>query len=66
MKENRISFDELFRQNERRFQYYQRNLSIDPLPSEGLVVIWWPYRQYHPDLGLLATYFIYFIRKRLI
>jgi len=68
MNKNKISFDELFSQNERRFQYY-KNLRIDShheFFNEGLVIVWRPYRQYRPDLGLMATYFSYVIRVRLM
>ncbi|WP_156418743.1 hypothetical protein [Lentibacillus amyloliquefaciens] len=69
MIKNKISFEVFFKQNELRFQYYIRNLEIGLYHEffyEGIVFMWQPYRQYQPDLGPMATYFNYVIRRHLI
>ncbi|SFE37359.1 hypothetical protein SAMN05216238_11413 [Lentibacillus persicus] len=69
MIKNRIAFDEVFRQNERRYQYYKRYWRTElhcGFFNERLVVIWSPYRKWQSDAGVLATYFNYVIRNRMM
>ncbi|HLR08764.1 MAG TPA: sigma-70 family RNA polymerase sigma factor [Bacillota bacterium] len=70
MDKNKVTFEEIFRQNERRIHYHIHKLNIsDPhreFYQEGLVAMWNAYRAYRPDKGPLATYFNYTIRNRLI
>ncbi|WP_249870786.1 sigma factor [Oceanobacillus saliphilus] len=69
-KENDVTFEEIFKQNERRIYYQMQRLGIhDPSKefyTEGLYAMWMAYKKYEPDKGLLATYFNYAIRNRLI
>lgn len=68
MIKNRIAFDEVFRQNERRYQYYKRYWRTESdggFFNESLVVIWSPYRKWRSDAGVLTTYFNYVIRNRM-
>lgn len=64
-----MSFEEIFKQNERRIHYHIHRLGIrDPYQdfySEGLLAMWTAYQQYNPNKGPLGTYFNYIIRNRL-
>jgi len=68
--DNRIAFEEIFEQNKRRIHYQLHKLNIrDPHQEffqEGLVAMWRAYESYQPDKGLMATYFNYMIRNRMI
>ncbi|RYG71357.1 sigma-70 family RNA polymerase sigma factor [Lentibacillus lipolyticus] len=68
--DNRISFDDIFKQNKRRIHYQIHKMHInDPQQEffqEGLVAMWRAYETYQPDKGPMATYFNYAIRNRLI
>ncbi|WP_100010200.1 sigma-70 family RNA polymerase sigma factor [Lentibacillus sediminis] len=70
MSENKMTFEEIFEQNERRIHYHIHRLNIrDPhqeFYQEGLFAMWNAYRSYQPDKGPLATYFNYVIRHRMI
>ncbi|WP_090236158.1 sigma-70 family RNA polymerase sigma factor [Lentibacillus halodurans] len=70
MEKNKITFEEIFKQNERRIHYHIHRLNIrDPhqeFYQEGLVAMWNAYENYKPDKGPMATYFNYMIRNRLI
>lgn len=65
-----FTFEEIFRQNEKRIHYHTLKLGIhDPhreYYSEGLYAMWNAYKKYEPDKGPFATYFNYIIRNRLI
>ena len=65
-----FTFEEIFKQNERRIHYQIHKLGIrDPhreFYSEGLYALWHAYQKYEPDKGPLATYFNFMIRNRLI
>ncbi|MBP1970759.1 DNA-directed RNA polymerase specialized sigma24 family protein [Virgibacillus natechei] len=69
-KKKQFSFEEIFKQNERRIQYHLRQLRIqDPhqeFYQEGLRAMMMAYETYHPDEGPFATYFNVMIRNRLI
>ncbi|MBP1971348.1 RNA polymerase sigma factor (sigma-70 family) [Virgibacillus natechei] len=69
-KNEQVSFEEIFKQNERRVYYHIHQLRIqDPLQEfyrEGLIAMWKTYGTYHPDEGPFATYFNFIIRNRLI
>ncbi|MEI3598648.1 MULTISPECIES: sigma factor [unclassified Oceanobacillus] len=58
---NEISFEEIFKQNERRIYYHIHRLGIhDPYQdfySEGLHTLWTAHRKYNPNKGPLRTYF---------
>ncbi|GAA0428378.1 hypothetical protein GCM10008983_00830 [Lentibacillus halophilus] len=64
------TFDDIFKQNERRIHYQIHKMNIrDPHQEffqEGLVALWNAYETYQPDKGSMATYFNYMIRNRLI
>src|SRR5690625_4841884 len=66
----RMSFEEIFEQNERRIYYHMHKLQVwDPQEEfyqEGLVSMWNAYEKYEPDKGPMATYFNYMIRNRMI
>ena len=71
MKENeKVPFEEIIKQNERRIYYYIHKLNVkDPhqeFYQEGLVAMWNAYNTYQPDKGPLETYFNYMIRNRMI
>ncbi|HLS07975.1 sigma-70 family RNA polymerase sigma factor [Lentibacillus sp.] len=70
MDKRQVTFDEIFKQNERRIHYYIHRLNIrDPHQEyyqEGLVAMWDAYEKYQPDKGPMATYFNYIIRNRMI
>ncbi|MFB4167351.1 sigma-70 family RNA polymerase sigma factor [Virgibacillus sp. JSM 102003] len=65
-----MTFEEIFKQNEKRIHYHMLKLGInDPHREfyvEGLYAMWAAYKKYDPDKGPLATYFNYTIRNRLI
>ncbi|MCG1027019.1 sigma-70 family RNA polymerase sigma factor [Virgibacillus halodenitrificans] len=67
---DKMTFEEIMKQNERRIHYHIHKLNIrDPHKeyfNEGLIVLWRAYESYQPDKGPLATYFNYSIRNRLI
>ncbi|MGY0691356.1 sigma-70 family RNA polymerase sigma factor [Virgibacillus sp. FSP13] len=69
-KDNKVTFEEIFKQNERRIHYQIHKLRIqDPHREfyvEGLYAMWLAYKKYKPDQGLMSTYFNYTIRNRLI
>jgi RNA polymerase sigma factor (sigma-70 family) len=64
------SFEEVFKQNERRIYYHIQRLGIHDTHREfyleGLYAMWKAYQKYEPDKGTLSTYFNYTIRHRLI
>lgn len=66
----RMTFEEVFKQNERRINYHMLKLGInDPHREfyvEGIYAMWMAYKKYEPNKGPLATYFNYTIRNRLI
>ncbi|MTW88222.1 sigma-70 family RNA polymerase sigma factor [Virgibacillus dakarensis] len=68
--EQKASFEEIFRQNERRIHYHIHKLHIqDPHNEfyvEGLYAMWCAYKKYRPDQGVMSTYFNFTIRNRLI
>ncbi|MBP1970757.1 RNA polymerase sigma factor (sigma-70 family) [Virgibacillus natechei] len=70
MSKDNVTFEEIFKQNERRIHYYIHRLNIrDPhqeFYTEGLVAMWNAYEKYQPDKGPMATYFNYTIRNRMI
>lgn len=65
-----MTFEEIFKQNERRIHYHIHRLNLrDPHQEyfqEGLVALWKAYENYQPDKGPMSTYFNYQIRNRLI
>ncbi|MEC5424815.1 sigma-70 family RNA polymerase sigma factor [Virgibacillus sp. C22-A2] len=67
---NNQTFEEIYKQNERRIHFYIHKLKInDPQQEffqEGLCAMWNAYETYQPDKGTMATYFNYTIRNRLI
>ena len=69
-KDSDLSFEEIFKQNERRIYYQIQRLGIydssREFYTEGLYAMWIAYKKYQPDKGPLATYFNYTIRNRLI
>ncbi|WP_373895127.1 sigma-70 family RNA polymerase sigma factor [Virgibacillus sp. CBA3643] len=70
MRTDNETFEEIFKQNERRIHYHIHKLNIrDPhqeFYSEGLVAMWNAYEKYQPDKGPMSTYFNYTIRNRMI
>ncbi|QKY68718.1 sigma-70 family RNA polymerase sigma factor [Lentibacillus sp. CBA3610] len=68
--EKKLTFEEIFEQNELRIHYQIHKMHIhDPHQEffqEGLVALWNAYETYQPDKGPMATYFNYMIRNRLI
>ncbi|MEN1968544.1 sigma-70 family RNA polymerase sigma factor [Lentibacillus sp. N15] len=64
------SFEDIFKQNERRIHYQIHKLNIqDPHNEfyvEGLYAMWCAYKKYRPDQGVMSTYFNFTIRNRLI
>ncbi|MUK87497.1 sigma-70 family RNA polymerase sigma factor [Ornithinibacillus sp. L9] len=68
--EKEFSFEEIFKQNERRIHFYIHKLGLhDPHREyyvEGIYAMWIAYKKYQPDKGPLSTYFNYTIRNRLI
>ncbi|MBM7599038.1 RNA polymerase sigma factor (sigma-70 family) [Virgibacillus halotolerans] len=69
-KTGKITFEEIFKQNERRIHYYIHRMNVrDPhreFYQEGMVAMWNAYESYQPDKGPLSTYFNYMIRNRMI
>lgn len=69
-KYNKPTFEEIYKENERRIYYQMHKLGIrDPhreFYMEGLYAMWQAYKNYEPQKGTLATYFNYMIRNRLI
>ncbi|WP_047984284.1 sigma-70 family RNA polymerase sigma factor [Ornithinibacillus californiensis] len=70
MEKKDFTFEEIFKQNEKRIHYHIHKLHIrDPYNEfyvEGLYAMWLAYKKYQPDKGPLATYFNFAIRNRLI
>lgn len=70
MEKGKITFEDIFKQNERRIHYHIHRLNIrdsqQEFYQEGLVAMWNAYETYQPDKGPLATYFNYIIRNRMI
>lgn len=68
--EEDFTFEEIFKQNEKRIHYQIHKLHInDPHNEfyvEGLYAMWLAYKKYQPDKGPLSTYFNFVIRNRLI
>ncbi|WP_087974180.1 sigma-70 family RNA polymerase sigma factor [Oceanobacillus rekensis] len=69
-KNQDLSFEDIFKQNERRIYYHIQRLGIRDVHREfyveGMYAMWMAYKKYEPDKGPLATYFNYTIRNRLI
>lgn len=69
-EKKRMTFEEIFEQNERRIYYHMHKLRVrDPereFYQEGLVAMWNAYEKYEPDRGPMATYFNFTIRNRMI
>lgn len=70
MGKNKLTFEEIFEQNERRIHYHIHRLNIHDTHhefyQEGLCAMWNAYEKYQPDKGPLATYFNFMIRSRMI
>ncbi|MBY7142600.1 sigma-70 family RNA polymerase sigma factor [Virgibacillus sp. NKC19-3] len=70
MDKDNVTFEEIFKQNERRIHYHIHKLNIrdthQEFYTEGLVAMWNAYEKYQPDKGPMATYFNYTIRNRMI
>ncbi|MFD1361949.1 sigma factor [Lentibacillus salinarum] len=66
----RQSFEEIFKQNERRIHYHMHKLGIHDGQREyyveGIYAMWIAYKKYDPNKSQLGTYFNYTIRHRLI
>ena len=66
----KVTFEEIFKQNERRIHYYIHRMNVrDPhqeFYQEGIVAMWNAYETYQADKGPLSTYFNYTIRNRMI
>lgn len=69
-KDSEVTFEEIFKQNERRIHYYIHRMNVRDLHQEfyqeGIVAMWNAYETYQPDKGPLSTYFNYTIRNRMI
>ncbi|OZU90692.1 hypothetical protein CIL03_05380 [Virgibacillus indicus] len=69
-KNLQFTFEEIFKQNERRIHYYIHRLHIrdsnEDFYTEGLFALWNAYKSYQPDKGPMATYFNFMIRNRMI
>ncbi|PAV31591.1 hypothetical protein CIL05_02730 [Virgibacillus profundi] len=67
---NQFTFEEIFKQNERRIHFHINRLNIQDSNQdfyrEGIFALWNAYETYKPDKGPMATYFNYNIRNRLI
>jgi len=65
-----MSFEEIFKQNEKRIYFHMQRLGIydthREFYMEGLYAMWMAYKKYEPDKGPLSTYFNYNIRNHLI
>ncbi|WP_343327858.1 sigma-70 family RNA polymerase sigma factor [Lentibacillus saliphilus] len=70
MSQQNFTFEEIFKQNERRIHYHIHRLNIrdphDEYFQEGLCALWNAYEKYEPDKGPMATYFNFTIKNRLI
>jgi RNA polymerase sigma factor (sigma-70 family) len=71
MKQNEErSFEEVFKQNEKRIYFHMQRLGIYDTHREfyleGLYAMWMAYKKYEPDKGPLSTFFNYNIRNQLI
>src|SRR5699024_1845529 len=70
MKEKEKTFDEIFKENERRIHYHIHKLRIkDPYNEfyvEGIHALWNAYKTFQPEKGTLSTYFNYMMHYRLI
>ncbi|WP_449354270.1 RNA polymerase sigma factor [Virgibacillus natechei] len=70
MEKEKVTFDEIFKQNGRRIHYHIHKLNIrDPhseFYAQVLVAMWNAYEKYQPDKGPMATCFNYTIRNRMI
>lgn len=66
----KVTFDDIFKENERRIHYHINRLNIrDPHQDffqEGLCALWNAYDSYKPEKGAMGTYFNFIIRNRLI
>ncbi|WLV24362.1 sigma-70 family RNA polymerase sigma factor [Aciduricibacillus chroicocephali] len=66
----KITFEEIFKENERRIHYHINRMNIrDPHSDffqEGLCALWNAYDSYKPEKGTMGTYFNFMIRNRLI
>ncbi|MFD1361320.1 sigma factor [Lentibacillus salinarum] len=69
-EKNNVTFEDFFKQNERRFRYQRHRLRVEErhqdLYQDGLGPIWNSDRKCKPDKGPMATYFNYMIRNRII
>lgn len=69
-QENSFTFEDIFKQNERRIHYHIQKLHLqDPHREyyvEGIYALWVAYKKYEPDKGPMSTYFNYTIRNHLI
>ncbi|GAB3806649.1 sigma-70 family RNA polymerase sigma factor [Virgibacillus kimchii] len=69
-REGEWSFEEIFKQNEKRIYFHMQRLGIHDTHREfymeGLYAMWKAYKKYEPDKGPLSTYFNYHIRSQLI
>ena len=65
-----FTFEEIFKQNERRIHYHIHRLRIQDFNKdfyrEGIFALWNAYETYQPDKGPMATYFNFMIRNRMI
>ncbi|RLL43916.1 sigma-70 family RNA polymerase sigma factor [Oceanobacillus piezotolerans] len=70
MDKNKVTFEEVFKQNENRIHYHIQKLGIRDSNREfytgGLYAMWMAYKKYDPNKGPLSTYFNYTIRNHLI
>src|SRR5699024_9966614 len=70
MKEKEKTFEEIFKENERRIHYHIHKLRIkDPYNEfyvEGIHAMWNAYKTFQPEKGTLSTYLNYMMRYRLI
>ena len=71
MKEDKkFTFEDIFKQNEKRIHYHIHKLGIrDPHQEyfvEGIYALWTAYKKFEPNKGPMSTYFNYTIRNRLI
>ncbi|MFA1820147.1 sigma-70 family RNA polymerase sigma factor [Virgibacillus oceani] len=69
-QDERMSFEEVFKQNEKRIYFHMQRLGIYDTHREfyleGLYAMWMAYKKYEPDKGPLSTFFNYNIRNQLI
>lgn len=70
MEQDEGSFEEIFKQNEKRIYFHIQRLGIYDTHREfyleGLYAMWKAYKKYEPDKGPLSTYFNYHIRSQFI